>query len=106
MNKGSIKYHICKILKVKGKPLNSHHIFIELENLGIDTTRKSLESMLSEDKAKFNRQRVECQCCGKSTVQYWLSEQGLIALAWVDRSNVELSLQEYRDLGIMVSEGA
>lgn len=106
MNYGSQVYRICKIMKKAGKPVNTHYVLtqLEAEQVLLNSTKKSIEVVMCGNRAYFNRSSSFCECCGKVTSYFSLNENGLIALAEVERCQLPMSNDEWKSFGINVKE--
>lgn len=103
MQNNSVIHRICKAIKLAGKPVNTNFIFEALDNQDIETKKKTIDVLLCANKKLFNRIKADCCECGHYISYYSLSDDALVLLANLERTLVEPSESEWRDLGINVN---
>lgn len=106
MKKNGHLFNICKILKIAGKPVNAHYIFAKLYDNEIEIPSMAmLNTILSDRRTYFNKEKSSCCECGRTLAYYSLSDYGRRCLHAVETAHVPLSREEYTEHGIKVSEG-
>lgn len=105
MNPKTLTYHLCKIVKLAGKPVNHHYILGKLEDQGYEINSRNMVEVTMLNSGLFNRSHEISQCCGKRMTLFSMTDEAKMKLAEVERGQVPLSKSEWESFGIMVSEG-